>query len=57
LVGSRCGPFSAALRLLEQRLVEVESLTHATYPLNEGLAAFERAAAPGVLKVFLAADK
>jgi hypothetical protein len=42
---------------LEQRLVEVESLTHATYPLNEGLAAFEQAAAPGVLKVLLAADK
>ena len=57
LVGSRCGPFPAALRLLEQRLVEVESLIHVTYPLNEGLAAFEQAAAPGVLKVLLAAGK
>lgn len=53
LVGSRCGPFTAALRLLEQRLVDVESLIHARYPLNQGLAAFDRAAAPGVLKVLL----
>ena len=54
VVGSRCGPFAAALRLLSQRLVEVESLIHATYPLDEGLAAFEQAIAPGVLKVLLA---
>jgi threonine dehydrogenase-like Zn-dependent dehydrogenase len=55
LVGSRCGPFPAALRLLARRLVDVESLIHGTYPLVEGVAAFERAAAPGVLKVLLAA--
>jgi alcohol dehydrogenase len=55
LVGSRCGPFAPALRLLEQRLVDVESLVHETFPLDEGLAAFERAAAPGVLKVLLTA--
>ena len=53
LVGSRCGPFPVALRLLEQRLVEVEPLIHATFPLAEGLAAFEKAVAPGVLKVLL----
>lgn len=55
LVGSRCGPFPAALRLLEQRLVDVESLIQGSYPLEEGVAAFERAATPGVLKVLLAA--
>jgi threonine dehydrogenase-like Zn-dependent dehydrogenase len=55
LLGSRCGPFPAALRLLEQRLVEVEPMIHATYPLDQGLAAFEQAAAPGVLKVLLSA--
>lgn len=55
LLGSRCGPFPAALRLLEQRLVQVEPLIHATYPLDQGLAAFEQAAAPGVLKVLLSA--
>ncbi len=56
LIGSRCGPFPAALRLLTQRLVAVEPLIHAIYPLAEGLAAFERAAAPGVLKVLLTTD-
>jgi threonine dehydrogenase-like Zn-dependent dehydrogenase len=56
LIGSRCGPFPEALRLLEQRLVEVEPLIHATFPLDEGLAAFEKAVEPGVLKVLLSAD-
>ena len=54
IVGSRCGPFPAALRLLAQRLVDVEPLLHATFRLDEGVAAFEQAAAPGVLKVLLA---
>ncbi len=53
LVGSRCGPFPAALRLLEQRLVDVKPLIHATFPLDESLAAFEHAVTPGVLKVLL----
>jgi threonine dehydrogenase-like Zn-dependent dehydrogenase len=53
VIGSRCGPFETALRLLERNLIDVESLIHATYPLSEGLAAFERAVAPGVLKVLL----
>jgi alcohol dehydrogenase len=56
LVGSRCGPFPAALRLLEQRLVEVEPLVQATFPLDQGLAAFKRAVEPGVLKVLLSTD-
>ncbi|MFQ5614210.1 MAG: alcohol dehydrogenase catalytic domain-containing protein [Anaerolineae bacterium] len=53
LVGSRCGPFKPALRLLEQNLVDVESLIDEQYPLEAGLHAFERAASPGVLKVLL----
>ena len=53
VVGSRCGPFEPALRLLAQRLVDVEPFIHATYPLDEGLVAFEKAVAPGVLKVLL----
>jgi threonine dehydrogenase-like Zn-dependent dehydrogenase len=53
LLGSRCGPFAPALRLLEQKLVDVEPLIHDTYALDDGLAAFERAASPGVLKVLL----
>jgi threonine dehydrogenase-like Zn-dependent dehydrogenase len=56
LIGSRCGPFAPALRLLEQKLVDVESLIHDTFSLDDGLAAFERAVAPGVLKVLLSID-
>lgn len=51
LVGSRCGPFAPALRLLERGLVVTEPLIAATYPLSAGLAAFE--AARGQLKVLL----
>jgi alcohol dehydrogenase len=54
LVGSRCGPFAPALRLLAQRLVDVEPLIQATRALDEGLTAFQQAAAPGALKVLLA---
>jgi len=53
LMGSRCGPFAPALRLLAQGLVDVESLISERFTLDAGLAAFERAVAPGVLKVLL----
>jgi len=53
LVGSRCGPFAPALRLLADCRVAVEPLIHARYPLAEALAAFEHAQRPGVLKVLL----
>jgi alcohol dehydrogenase len=53
LIGSRCGPFAPALRLLERGLVDVESLISATYLLDDGLAAFEQAQEKGTLKVLL----
>ncbi len=53
LIGSRCGPFSAALNLLSQESVDVKSLIQARYPLTEGLTAFEHAQTKGVLKVLL----
>lgn len=53
LIGSRCGPFPAALDLLASGQVDVEPLIHARYPLSEGLAAFEQASTKGVLKVLL----
>jgi threonine dehydrogenase-like Zn-dependent dehydrogenase len=53
LIGSRCGPFEPAIRLLANRQVDVESLIQARYPLDEGLAAFERAALKGTLKVIV----
>ena len=55
VVGSRCGPFGAALRLLALGLVDVTSLIHAEMRLDEALAAFELAARPGVLKVLVRA--
>ncbi len=53
LIGSRCGPFAPALRLLRQGRVDVELLVDSEYPLAQGLAAFARAAAPGALKVLV----
>lgn len=53
LVGSRCGPFPPALRLLTRGDVEVEPMIHARYGLERGIEAFRRAGASGVLKVLL----
>lgn len=53
LVGSRCGPFSPALHLLESCLIDPTPIISDYYPLSEGLSAFGRAAQPGVLKVLL----
>ncbi len=53
LIGSRCGPFPAALQLLAAGQVDVQSLIQACYPLSEGLTAFEHAQSRGVLKVLL----
>jgi threonine dehydrogenase-like Zn-dependent dehydrogenase len=51
VVGSRCGPFEPALRLLERREVDPSVLISAQYKLGEILKAFEYAAQAGVLKV------
>ena len=53
IVGSRCGPFAPALRLMEAGIVDPLGMIDAEYPLEEGLAAFEKAAERGVLKVLL----
>lgn len=53
LIGSRCGPFAPALRLLASQSVEVEDLIHARFSLDEGPRAFDRARRPGTLKVLL----
>lgn len=53
IVGSRCGPFAPALRLLERGDVDPLALISARYPLGEALAAMEFAAGPGVMKVLL----
>ncbi len=51
IVGSRCGPFSPALRLLEGKLVDVQSLITAEYPITRGLDAFQHARQRGALKI------
>lgn len=53
IVGSRCGPFPAALQLMRNSLVDVESMIDAVYSLDEAVVAFEHAARHGVLKILL----
>jgi threonine dehydrogenase-like Zn-dependent dehydrogenase len=53
LVGSRCGPFAPALRLLADGKIDPTELIHARYPLRDAIAAFDHAQRPGVLKVLV----
>jgi len=53
LVGSRCGPFEPALRLLTRGLIDVKSLIDSTYTLDDGVSAFQRAGERGSLKVLV----
>lgn len=53
LVGSRCGPFAPALRLLADGKIDPTNLIDARYPLRDAIAAFEHAQRPGVLKVLV----
>jgi len=53
VLGSRCGPFPAALRLLAQGLVDVTPLIEAEYPLDDAVAAIKHAGQKGTLKVLV----
>ena len=53
VVGSRCGPFEPALRLMQQRLLEPSVIIAETLPLSQALQGFEKAAQRGMLKVLL----
>jgi threonine dehydrogenase-like Zn-dependent dehydrogenase len=53
IIGSRCGPFEPALRLMEKGEVDPSVLIAAEFKLGEARQAFERAAKPGVLKVLV----
>ena len=53
IVGSRCGPFAPAIRLLERGDVDPTQLIAERYPLANGLEAMSRAAERGVMKVLL----
>jgi alcohol dehydrogenase len=56
LVGSRCGPFEPALRLLAEGAVRVDEMVSAVYPLSRAAEALRHAADKGVLKVLLVPD-
>ena len=54
VIGSRCGPFGAALRLLAAGLVDPRPMIDARYSLADAERALAHAAQPGTLKVLLA---
>ena len=53
LVGSRCGPFAEALRLLERKEVEVAEMVSARYHMDDAVAAVQHAERRDVLKVLI----
>lgn len=53
VIGSRCGPFDAALRLLDAGLIEIEPLIEARYDFGDALRAIDHAGQRGALKVLL----
>lgn len=53
VVGSRCGPFDEALRLLQADAIQVLPLIDAEYALDDVVSALEHAARPGVRKVLV----
>ncbi|WXG41379.1 MAG: alcohol dehydrogenase catalytic domain-containing protein [Candidatus Freyarchaeum deiterrae] len=57
IIGSRCGPFDPAIRLLEQRLIDTDSLITARYPFEEVLRAFEHAKEREAIKILVQIGK
>lgn len=53
LLGSRCGPFDKALRMLEAGLIQTDYLATKIFALSEGIEAFEFAAQPQNLKTLI----
>jgi threonine dehydrogenase-like Zn-dependent dehydrogenase len=53
LIGSRCGPFDQAVRLLRVNKIDPRPLITRTFSLNEAPAAIKFAQQPGVVKVLL----
>ncbi len=53
LMGSRCGPFDAALRIWTRGFIDPQDLIETTYPLERGVEAFAHASRPGVFKILL----
>lgn len=53
VIGSRCGPFAPALRLLARREVDVLASVDGRYPLHQAPAALDHAARPGIRKILI----
>lgn len=53
LIGSRCGRFKPALKLLKSGKLNLDAMIDSRFPLSEAPRAFERANEKGVLKVLL----
>ncbi|MFQ5604756.1 MAG: alcohol dehydrogenase catalytic domain-containing protein [bacterium] len=53
IVGSRCGPFDAAIRLLQQNLVQVQPLVERIFPFHRAVEAIGYAKQNSTLKVLL----
>jgi len=56
ILGSRCGPFAPALRLLAAGAMVTDPLINARFGLDNGVAALEHAGQRGVLKVLIEID-
>ena len=56
IVGSRCGPFDQAIRMLRTGQVDPRPLLTRTFPLGEAAAAVVFARKPGSMKVVLAGE-
>lgn len=53
VVGSRCGPLDAALRVMDSRQIDPRALIEEVFPLSRGLDALQRASVPSTFKVLL----
>jgi len=53
IVGSRCGPFPPAIRLLEQGLIDTKPLITAKYKFTDVLKAFEHASDSKAIKILV----
>ncbi len=51
VLGSRCGPFAPALKMIANGEVRVDAMVSAKYPLEDAVLAFEHAERPDALKV------
>jgi threonine dehydrogenase-like Zn-dependent dehydrogenase len=53
IIGSRCGPYEPALRLMQQKKVDPLVIIAAKYDLSESMRAFAAATQTGTLKVLI----